>query len=125
MEGLTMRKSPDERGTAAAVVLRQVSERALKYVAGIGERRVAPAQEDVQSLAKFRESFPTSPSDAVQVIEKLDELGSPVTVATTGGRFFGFVIGGALPASLAASWLAAAWDQNAGLRIMSPVAAEL
>lgn len=122
---MTMRKSPDERGTAAEVVLRQASERALKYVGGIGERRVAPAQEDVQSLAKFREPFPTSPSDAVQVIEKLDGLGSPATVATTGGRYFGFVIGGALPASLATSWLAAAWDQNAGLRIMSPVAAEL
>jgi glutamate/tyrosine decarboxylase-like PLP-dependent enzyme len=98
---------------------------ALKYVAGIGERRVSPAVEDVQSLAKFREPFPASPSDPMQVIEKLDELGSPATVATTGGRYFGFVIGGALPASLAANWLAGAWDQNAALRVMSPVAAEL
>jgi glutamate/tyrosine decarboxylase-like PLP-dependent enzyme len=61
----------------------------------------------------------------MQVIEKLDELGSPATVATTGGRYFGFVIGGTLPASLAANWLAGAWDQNAALRVMSPVAAEL
>jgi glutamate/tyrosine decarboxylase-like PLP-dependent enzyme len=98
---------------------------ALKYVAGIGERRVSPAVEDVQSLAKFREPFPASPSDPMQVIEKLDELGSPATVATTGGRYFGFVIGGTLPASLAANWLAGAWDQNAALRVMSPVAAEL
>jgi glutamate/tyrosine decarboxylase-like PLP-dependent enzyme len=81
--------------------------------------------EDVQSLAKFREPFPASPSDPMQVIEKLDELGSPATVATTGGRYFGFVIGGTLPASLAANWLAGAWDQNAALRVMSPVAAEL
>src|SRR6185437_6400451 len=68
---------------------------------------------------------PTSPSDAVQVIEKLDGLGSPATVASTGGRYFGYVIGGALPASMAASWLASAWDQNVALRAMSPVAADL
>ena len=55
----------------------------------------------------------------------LDEIGSPATVMTTGGRYFGFVNGATLPASLAANWLAAAWDQNAALRIMSPVAAEL
>ncbi|MHB8607248.1 MAG: pyridoxal phosphate-dependent decarboxylase family protein [Candidatus Acidiferrales bacterium] len=106
-------------------VLREAAARALKYVAGIGERPVAPAEKDVHNLTKFRERFPASPSDPMQVLEKLDEIGSPATVATTGGRYFGFVIGGTLPASLAASWLAAAWDQNAALQVMSPVAAEL
>ncbi|MGC1613533.1 MAG: aminotransferase class V-fold PLP-dependent enzyme [Candidatus Acidiferrum sp.] len=106
-------------------VLREAAARALKYVAAIDERPVAPAEKDLQNLAKFRERFPASPCDPVQVLERLDKLGSPATVATTGGRYFGFVIGGALPASLATSWLAAAWDQNAALRVMSPVAAEL
>jgi glutamate/tyrosine decarboxylase-like PLP-dependent enzyme len=46
-------------------------------------------------------------------------------MATTGGRYFGFVIGGSLPVATAANWLAAAWDQNAALRVMSPIAAEL
>jgi glutamate/tyrosine decarboxylase-like PLP-dependent enzyme len=55
----------------------------------------------------------------------LDEFGSPATVATAGGRYFGYVIGGVLPAALGANWLAGAWDQNAGLRGMSPIAAEL
>jgi glutamate/tyrosine decarboxylase-like PLP-dependent enzyme len=55
----------------------------------------------------------------------LDEFGSPATVATTGGRYFGYVIGGVLPAALGANWLAGAWDQNAALRGMSPIAAEL
>ena len=55
----------------------------------------------------------------------LDDIGSAATVASTAGRYFGFVIGGALPAAMAANWLASAWGQNAALRVMSPVAAEL
>jgi glutamate/tyrosine decarboxylase-like PLP-dependent enzyme len=59
------------------------------------------------------------------VIRLLDEIGSPATVTSTGGRYFGFVIGGALPATLAANWLAGAWDQNAAYTAMSPVAGAL
>jgi glutamate/tyrosine decarboxylase-like PLP-dependent enzyme len=88
-------------------LLRQAAEIARKYVQEIAERRVAPTKRDLDHLTRFREPFPNA------------------TVATTGGRYFGFVIGGTLPASLAANWLAGAWDQNAGLRVMSPVAAEL
>jgi len=55
----------------------------------------------------------------------LDEIGTPATVSTAGRRFFGFVAGGALPAALAANWLAAAWDQNASMVVLSPVGAAL
>jgi len=106
-------------------LLQRAAEMARKYVREIGGRRVSPAVADVVNLAKFREGFPEAPSDPVRVLAMLDEIGSPATVAMTGGRYFGFVIGGALPASLAANWLAGAWDQNACLRVMSPVAAEL
>jgi len=106
-------------------LLRQAAEIARKYALGIGERRVAPAQKDLDSLKEFREPFPNAPSDPTQILERLDQIGSRATVATTGGRYFGFVNGGTLPASLAANWLAGAWDQNAALRVMSPVAAEL
>src|SRR5258707_517781 len=58
-------------------------------------------------------------------IERLDEIGYAATVATTGGRYFGFVNGGMVPAAMAANWLAATWNQNAALRVMSPVAAKL
>jgi glutamate/tyrosine decarboxylase-like PLP-dependent enzyme len=106
-------------------LLQKAAEIARKYASRIGERRVAPAEQDSENLAKFREPFPTLPTDPMLVLKKLDEIGSPATVATTGGRYFGFVNGGTVPASLAANWLAGAWDQNAALRVMSPVAAEL
>jgi len=65
------------------------------------------------------------PIEAAKVLEELDSIGSPATVASAGGRFFGFVIGGSLPSALAANILAGAWDQNAGLEISSPINAAL
>ena len=119
-----MRTDRQEKSKTADL-LREAAERSLKYAERIGERQVAAGQKAVDDLRTFREPFPASTCDAMKVLEKLDEIGSPATVATTGGRYFGFVIGGALPASLAANWLAGTWDQNAALRVMSPVAAEL
>jgi glutamate/tyrosine decarboxylase-like PLP-dependent enzyme len=106
-------------------LLRQAAEIARMYALGIGERRVAPAGKDLDNLKQFHEPFPNEPSDPMQILQTLNDIGSLATVATTGGRYFGFVIGGTVPASLAANWLAGAWDQNAALRVMSPLAAEL
>jgi glutamate/tyrosine decarboxylase-like PLP-dependent enzyme len=101
------------------------ADRARHYIQNIAERRVSPAEKDIAALCHFHESFPEHPTDPAAVIAMLDDVGSPATVATTGNRYFGFVIGGSLPASMAASWLANAWDQNVALHVMSPVAAEL
>jgi glutamate/tyrosine decarboxylase-like PLP-dependent enzyme len=106
-------------------VLSFAAERAQRYVRNIRERRVAPAEKDVAALAKFREAFPAESSEPRDVVAMLDEIGSPGTVASTGARYFGFVIGGSLPAVIGASWLASVWDQNVALRIMSPLGAEL
>jgi glutamate/tyrosine decarboxylase-like PLP-dependent enzyme len=106
-------------------VLSSAAVRAIRYTREIGERSVAPGANDLARLARFHEPFPEQSCDPNEVVALLDDLGSPATVATTGRRYFGFVIGGALPASMAASWLANAWDQNVALRVMSPVAAEL
>jgi glutamate/tyrosine decarboxylase-like PLP-dependent enzyme len=105
--------------------LQLAAERGIRYASSANGRRVAPAGDAVSALSQLREAFPDAPTDPRRVVELLDEVGSPATVAMTGGRYFGFVIGGVLPAALAANWLAGAWGQNACLRVMSPITAEL
>lgn len=106
-------------------LLTDTATRALRYVEQVRERRVAPLPQDISRLEKLGGPLPEGPCEPQHVLALLDEFGSPATVATTGGRFFGFVIGGTLPAALAANWLAGAWDQNAGMQVMSPVAAKV
>ena len=106
-------------------LLRTTAERAIRYVHELPERRVAPDAAALAGLERFDEPLPDGPDDPERVIALLDEAGSPATMASAGPRFFGFVIGGSQPVALAANWLAAAWDQNAGASTASPVAATL
>jgi glutamate/tyrosine decarboxylase-like PLP-dependent enzyme len=106
-------------------LLTDSAERAIRYVEGIPQREVAPPATALARLQELHAPFPSAPTSPSKVLAWLDEIGSPSTVATTGGRYFGFVNGGVLPAALAANWLAGAWNQNVALRVMSPIAAEL
>jgi glutamate/tyrosine decarboxylase-like PLP-dependent enzyme len=105
--------------------LRKVADLAEKYLKGVGERRVAPLPECVSALRALAGPLPAEGLGADEVVTILDELVGPATVTSAGGRYFGFVIGGALPAALGAAWLVSAWDQNAGLRVSSPAAVAL
>src|SRR5579871_4883855 len=106
-------------------LLSGTAERAAKYLASVEERPVAPSSAAIAALEALGGPLPETSRAPQEVIALLDNIGSPATVASTGGRYFGFVIGGSLPASLAANWLAGAWDQNAAMQVMSPVAAKL
>lgn len=104
-------------------LLEAAAARAREYLVALAGRRVAPPPEAISRLSSLGGPLPESPSDPMSVLALLDEVGSPATVATAAGRYFGFVIGGSLPAALAANWLAGAWDQDAGLVVLSPAAA--
>src|SRR5258707_7203444 len=96
------------------------SRRALRYLESLADRPVGPDPEGVKQLAAWDTPLPQGPTDPHEVLRLLDEVGSPATMAMAGPRFFGFVIGGALPVTVAANWLATAWDQNTGLWRSTP-----
>jgi glutamate/tyrosine decarboxylase-like PLP-dependent enzyme len=98
---------------------------ALEYAAGVPAMRAVPDAQALRGLASLPQALPVEPTDPARVLEMLHRSGSPATAATTGGRYFGFVNGGCLPAAMAARWLADTWDQNAAMQVMSPVAAAL
>jgi glutamate/tyrosine decarboxylase-like PLP-dependent enzyme len=104
-------------------VLRQTAELAASFIEGLDERPVGrpiPVDELRQRLDGH---LPATGQDPLQVIESLATAVDAGIVATAGPRYFGFVVGGSLPAAIAADWLTSAWDQNAGLYVLSPAAA--
>lgn len=93
---------------------------AKRYLDALDTRSVAPSPQALAALAGFDQPLRNEITPAADVLAELDKLGSPATMASAGGRFFGFVVGGSLPVTVAASWLSTAWDQNAGLAVIGP-----
>lgn len=106
-------------------LLDHASACAAEYAAGAREMRVVPDAAALKGLAVLPAAFPEDPTEPSRIVDLLHRHGSPATAATTGGRYFGFVNGGSLPGAIAAKWIADAWDQNAALYVMSPIAAHL
>ena len=109
----------DERDTA----LRRAADLGLAYLSGLSERHVGPRADAATITARLGGPLPEQGTDATTVVEQLAEAVDPGLVASAGPRYFGFVVGGALPASAAADWLTTAWGQNAALHALSPAAA--
>lgn len=111
--------------TANKDLFEQAKSYAYAYLDQMCDRAVFPSEEAISRLNVFDEPLPESPGDPARVLALLHDFGSPATVAQTGGRYFGFVNGGALPVSVAARWLTDVWDQNPALYVMSPIVSQL
>ena len=106
-------------------LLNLTAQTAARYLEDLEDRSVAPSEAALAGLTELNEPLPELPMDAECVLKTLDRIGSPATTGTAGRRFFGFVIGGSLPAALVANWLAGAWDQSPGLFVASPIGSAL
>lgn len=109
----------------AKYLFEQAKSYAFEYADQSTERNIYPHPEALKNLSHFIEKLPQTSLDAEKVLEMLHTFGSQATVNQIGGRYFGFVNGGAVPAGLAAKWLADFWDQNAALEVMSPLVSQL
>src|SRR6202035_480035 len=100
---MTMRRLLEDPAGLAADYLERIPDRPVGWSAGVDELR-----------SSLGGPLPEMPSDPREVIRQLAAAAEPGLVASPGGRYFGFVTGGTLPAALAADWLTSAWDQNSG-----------
>jgi glutamate/tyrosine decarboxylase-like PLP-dependent enzyme len=101
-------------------LLRETADRAADYLESLPERPVGKPVPVEAVRAALGGDLPEAGESPEKVVERLVRRADPGIVATSGPRYFGFVIGGSLPAALAADWLTSAWDQNAGLYVISP-----
>jgi glutamate/tyrosine decarboxylase-like PLP-dependent enzyme len=123
--GAAARPRPTDPEDINVDLLEDAAARARRYLEALPDRRAWPAPEALEGLARFVEDLPEDSTPAEAVLALLDEAGSPATTASAGGRYFGWVVGGALPVTVASQWLATAWDQNAHHWAGSPVSATL
>ncbi|HUR16455.1 MAG TPA: hypothetical protein VMZ33_04175, partial [Candidatus Limnocylindrales bacterium] len=104
-------------------LLRGTADKALDYLRSLPDRHVG-AREDARTIAsRIGGPLPEASEDAAAVLDRMIRDVDPGIVAAAGPRYFGFVIGGTLPASLAADWMTAAWDQNTAVHALSPAGA--
>jgi glutamate/tyrosine decarboxylase-like PLP-dependent enzyme len=106
--------------TDEGALLARTAELAAGYIESVDTRPIRPERTYRELLEAFDGPLPEGEADAAAVVEELAALAEPGLTAMGSGRYFGFVIGGALPASLAADWLVSAWDQNTGLAEPTP-----
>src|SRR3984957_16368573 len=105
--------------------LDNATEHAKRWLAALPDRPVGPVRSADEILERLGGPLPEEGLDAAQVVDELARGAEPGLMASQSGRFFGWVMGGTLPAALASDWLVSAWEQNAGLRYATPAAAAI
>ena len=114
----------DETKAERVALLSRTNQLANEFLDGVADRPVARPVDFAALLSEMRgDGLPTQGFDAMQIVEELAALADEAVVATAGPRYFGFVVGGALPVALASDWLTATWDQNGAFFAHSPLAA--
>lgn len=106
-------------------IFKKTQQYSLDYLDNVLDRNVYPTKEAIANLSVFDENLPNSTTEGEKVIDLLHKFGSPATVTTLGGRYFGFVCGSALPVALAAKHLGTYWDQCPTMNVLSPIAGKL
>jgi glutamate/tyrosine decarboxylase-like PLP-dependent enzyme len=104
-------------------LFQRTAEYAAEFLDSLETRPVRPDSDVDELAAALGGPLPETGLDPQAVIASLVEGASPGVVGTASGRYFGFVIGGGVPAAIAADWLTTVWDQNAGLYVGGPSAA--
>jgi glutamate/tyrosine decarboxylase-like PLP-dependent enzyme len=110
---------------AYSAALERAMVHATDWLASVPDRPVRPAVDADQVAASLASILPDGPTEAADVVDELATLAEPGLMAIQSGRFYGWVMGGTLPAAMAADWLVSAWDQNTGLRFATPAAAAI
>ncbi|AWB87493.1 pyridoxal phosphate-dependent decarboxylase family protein [Mycetocola zhujimingii] len=105
--------------------LDRAREHSLEWLASLPTRQVRPQRTADQVAEHFSIPLPAGPTDPAAVVDELAGFAEPGLMAMPSGRFYGWVIGGTLPAALASDWLVSAWDQNTALRYASPATAAI
>jgi len=106
-------------------LLNDAAARAMRYLDGISQRHVTPDAESVAAISRLDETLSADGESDASTLALLDDVGSPASMAIAGPRFFGFVMGGSLPATIASNWLTTVWEQNACMHEITPAASRL